>query len=158
MTKTSPGTANVRLGISAIALAILFNVPFSVLGAIYDYPDILRRPAGEALSRFAEGGPALIFTWYGFALAALALAPLAIGLSITRERLAERPALVIGAAVAGALAGMTQAIGLLRWVFVIPGLARDYASGTPDAQAAAERAFDLLNAMAASRSASIWGS
>lgn len=139
-------TANIRLGISAIALAILFNVPFSVLGAIYDYPDILRRPAGEALSKFAEGGPALILTWYGFALAALALAPLAVGLSITRERLAERPALAIGAAVAGAMAGMAQAIGLLRWVFVIPGLAHSHATGTPDAQAAAERAFDLLNA------------
>lgn len=137
---------NRRLGISAIALAIVFNIPFSMLGAIFDYPDILRRTAGEALTKFAAGGPMLILTWYGFALAALALAPLAVALSITRDRIATRPALAIGAAVAGAMAGMAQAIGLLRWVFVIPGLARAYTSGTPDAQAAAERAFDLLNA------------
>lgn len=136
----------IGLGIGAISLAVFFNVPFSVLGAIYDYPQILRHPASEALANFAAGGPGLILTWYGFALAALALAPMAVALSITGERLSRRPALTIGAAVAGAMAGMAQAIGLLRWVFVIPGLARAHASGTPDAQAAAERAFDLLNA------------
>lgn len=136
----------IGLGIGAIALAILFNIPFSVLGAIYDYPQILRHPAAEALDKFAAGGPGLILTWYGFALAALALAPMAVALSITRDRLANRPALAIGAALAGAMAGMVQAIGLLRWVFVIPGLARTHATGAPDAQAAAERAFDLLNA------------
>lgn len=135
---------SIRLGAAAIALAILFNVPFSVLASIYDYPDILRHPAGEALDKFAAGGPALVLTWYGFALAALALAPMAIALSITPKRLTERPALAIGAAVTGALAGMAQAIGLLRWVFVVPGLAHSHAAGG-DAQAA-ERAFDLLNA------------
>ncbi|RYY29420.1 MAG: DUF4386 family protein [Sphingomonadales bacterium] len=134
------------LGGGAVALAIAFNLPFSILASIYDYPDILRRSAGEALEKFAAGGPALILTWYGFALAAMALVPMAIALSLTRERIAERPALAIGAAVTGALAGLAQAIGLLRWVFVIPGLAHAYATGTPDAQIAAERAFDLLNA------------
>lgn len=134
------------LGGAAIILAIAFNVPFSILASIYDYPDILRRSAGEALDKFAAGGPALILTWYGFALAAMALVPMAIALSVTRERIAERPALAIGAAVTGALAGLAQAIGLLRWVFVIPGLAQAHASGSPEAAAAAERAFDLLNA------------
>ncbi|RYE03213.1 MAG: DUF4386 family protein [Sphingomonadales bacterium] len=133
-------------GGGAIVLAIAFNVPFSILASIYDYPDILRRPAGEALDRFAAGGPALILTWYGFALAAMALVPMTIALSVTRERIAARPALAIGAAVIGALAGLAQAIGLLRWVFVIPGLAHAHVAGTPEAQAAAERAFDLLNA------------
>lgn len=145
MTATN-NTRRIGLGISAISLALLFNVPFSVLGAIFDYPDILRHPAGEVLGKFAQGGAPLILTWYSFALAALALAPMAVALSITRERLAERPALAIGAAIAGALAGMAQAIGLLRWVFVIPGLARSWVNGTPAARDAAERAFDLLNA------------
>ncbi|MES2988816.1 MAG: DUF4386 family protein [Pseudomonadota bacterium] len=134
------------LGAAAIALAIAFNVPFSILASIYDYPDILRRSAGEALDKFAAGGPALILTWYGFALAAMALVPISIALSVTRERIAERPALAIGAAVTGALAGLAQVIGLLRWVFVIPGLAHTHATGTPEAAAAAGRAFDLLNA------------
>jgi hypothetical protein len=135
--------ASTRIGICAIALAILFNIPFSILAAIYDYPDILRRPAGEALERFAAGGPTLILTWYGFALAALALAPLAVGLSISYDRLQRRPALAIGAAIAGALAGIAQAIGLMRWIFVVPGLAQAHAD--PASAAAAEQAFALIN-------------
>lgn len=138
-------TKKVALGAATIALALAFNVPFSILASIYDYPDILRRSPGEALDRFAAGGVALVSTWYGFALAALALAPLAVALSITRERIAARPALAIGAAIAGALAGVMQAVGLLRWIFVVPGLARQHLAGGVGAQAA-EQAFDLINA------------
>lgn len=142
MTKARP-----LAGVSAIVLAILFNVPFSILAATYDYPDVLRRPPGEALDLFAAGGASLILTWHAFALTALALAPVAIALSLTPLRVAEKPALSIGAAIIGALAGLAQAIGLWRWVFVIPGLARTHAdpASTPDAKLAAERAFDVLN-------------
>lgn len=134
-------------GLSALALAVAFNVPFSVLAATYDYPEVLRRPAGEALDLFAAGGAALILTWHAFALTALALVPVAIALSITPRRVAERPALAIGAAIVGALAGLAQAIGLWRWVFVVPNLARTHADPTaaPEARLAAEQAFSILN-------------
>jgi hypothetical protein len=140
-------TARPVTGASAIALAIVFNIPYAILAATYDYPDVLRRPAGEALDLFAAGGAVLILTWHGFALSALALAPMAIALSLTPARVAERPVLSIGAAITGSLAGLAQAIGLWRWVFVIPGLARTHAdtASAPDAKLAAERAFDLLN-------------
>lgn len=122
-------------GVSAIALAILFNFPFVILAATYDYPGVLRRPAGEALDLFAAGGANLILTWHSFALCALALAPMAIALSLTPVRVAQRPALAIGAALMGSLAGLAQAIGLWRWVFVIPSLARTHADPTATADA-----------------------
>jgi hypothetical protein len=142
MNKARPVT-----GASAIALAIVFNIPYAILAATYDYPDVLRRPAGEALDLFAAGGPELILAWHGFALSALALALIAIALSLTPARVVEKPGLAIGAAIMGSLAGLAQAIGLWRWVFVIPGLARTHVdpASTPDARLAAERAFDLLN-------------
>jgi hypothetical protein len=134
-------------GASAIAFAILFNVPYAVLAATYDYPDILRRPPGEALAKFAEGGTPLILTWHGFALAALALVPLALAISIDRNRMDRTPGLAISAAVFGALAGLTQAIGLWRWVFVVPALASIHAdpASSPAARAAAEQTFEVLN-------------
>jgi hypothetical protein len=138
-------TARPITGAGAIAFAIMFNVPFSILAATYDYPDTLRRPAGEALDLFAAGGAQLLMTWHAFALSALALAPLAIALSLTPERVKERPALAIGSAITGALAGLAQAIGLWRWVFVVPGLANAHANGDAETQRAAERAFDILN-------------
>jgi len=133
--------------LSAIALAVAFNTPFSILAVTFDYPDVLRRPAGEVLDLFAAGGPSLILTWHAFALTALALAPVAIALSLTPKRVAARPALSIGAALVGVLAGFAQAIGLWRWVFVVPGLARTHVDPATslDAKLAAERTFDLIN-------------
>lgn len=134
-------------GAAAIVLALVFNIPFSVLGATFDYPDVLRRPPGEVLDLFAQGGAGLILTWHAFALCALALVPFAFAFSLTPQRVAQLPALAIGAAVAGALAGLAQAIGLWRWVFVVPGLARTHVdpTSTADARLAAEHGFDLLN-------------
>jgi hypothetical protein len=126
-------------------MAIGFNLPYANRAAIYDYPDILRRPAAEALSRFAEGGAALILTWHAFAWAALLLVPLTLALSLTPRNLATSPGRALAAAITGALSGVAQAIGLWRWVFVIPGLARAHAEGDAAAQAAAEGAFNILN-------------
>lgn len=131
------------LGGTAIAIAILFNVPYAVLAFIFDYPAILRSPANEVLSRFAAGGPMLVLVWYSFAISALALTPLAIGLSVSSRRLRESPALALGAAITGALAGLVQAIGLLRWVFVVPLLAHQTAHG---ATLSAVQSFELIHA------------
>jgi hypothetical protein len=135
------------LGWAAVALAIMFNVPYSILAGTYDYPDILRGEPGTALDLFASGGPTLILTWHAFALTALALSPLAVGLSITRERLERRPGLAIGAAIMGAMAGLAQAIGLWRWVFVVPVLAHAHAEpgATHETRTSAEQAFAILN-------------
>jgi len=157
MTVTTEFTAQVRrpllgpaagAGIAAIALAVAFNVPFSILGAIFDYPNVLRRPAGEALDLFAAGGPLLIVVWHSFMLTALFLAVLAPALAVTPQRIAARPALAVGAALAGSLAGLAQAIGLSRWVFAIPALARVHSDPASSAAArlSAEQSFDVLNA------------
>lgn len=142
-------TANARplLGASAMALAVAFNAPYAVLAATFDYPAILRRPAPEVLAAFAEGGAPLVLTWYAFGASALALAPLATSLSITPARLSRAPGLAVGAAVAGALAGVTQAIGLFRWVFAVPAFARTAAdpASSPVEIAAAAQAFETLN-------------
>ncbi|MBG1232237.1 DUF4386 family protein [Aestuariivirga litoralis] len=140
-------SCRVAKGVAAIVFAILFNIPFSILGATFDYPAILRKPAGEALDKFAEGGNGLILTWYGFAFAALALTPLAIALSITPKRVFNSPALAIGAALAGTAASITQAIGLFRWVFAIPAIAAAHAdpAATEQAKFAAEQMFSTLN-------------
>jgi len=127
-------------GAAAMTLGVGFNIPYAVLAALYDYPQILRRPASEALQRFAEGGAPLILAWYAFMITALALIPVAVALCITPMRLQRSPALALGAALAGALAGIVQAIGLARWVFVVPALARDAGSS------AAQASFDVLNA------------
>lgn len=135
------------LGVAAIVFAGVFNVPYAILATTFEYPEILRKPGGEALALFAESGAGLILTWHAFALCALALAPFAIALSNTRERLGRQPRLALSGAVLGALAGLAQAIGLWRWVFVVPSLAQTHADPNAASEAVlnAERAFALLN-------------
>lgn len=128
------------VGFAAIALGVGFNIPYAVLASIFEYPQILHRPEGEILTRFAAGGPPLIAAWYGFMLAALSLVPIATALAITPGRLRTMPAMALGAALSGVLAGLAQAIGLARWVFVVPILATEPASPAGQAQLA------LLNA------------
>ena len=122
------------LGLATIGEALLFNLAFARLAARFDYPDILRRPAGEVLERFAAGGPGLILDWYGLAASALLMVPIALGLALCGQAASPRQ---VAAAILGSLAGMAQAIGLLRWVFAVPALA-----ALPHADAAA---FTLLN-------------
>lgn len=133
-------TGRRAVGIAAIALGVGFNVPYAILATIFDYPQVLRQPAEFVLERFAARGPALIVTWYAFMLCALALLPVSAGLAISRDRLERYPALVLAAAAAGACAGVLQAVGFSRWVFVVPLLARR--NSNPNVGAS----FDLLNA------------
>ena len=135
------------IGIAIVALAIGFNVPFALLAAKFNYPDILRRPVAEVLTAFAAGGPELVWIWYSFAISAIAMIPVAIAVGFGNDGWQARPGVAIGGAIVGTLAGMAQAIGLLRWVFAVPPLALAYTdpSATDVQRAAIEMGFSLMN-------------
>jgi hypothetical protein len=124
--------------LSLIALAVFFNLPYAQLAASFDYPGILRQPVAQVLQAFADGGPTLILTWHAFALAALLFVPVSLAHALGGGRAMALPALAVSAAVTGALAGVVQAMGLLRWVMAVPLLAQ-----TGDTQG-----FALLHAWA----------
>lgn len=141
--RSAPG-----LAAAAILVGLGFNAPYAVLTATFDYPGILRAPPGEVLTRFADGGPALIAIWYAFMLFALVLAPLAAGLALHGDRLVRTPAAAGLAALLGGLAALAQAIGLSRWVFVVPALADLHGGGDAALRLMAEQQFAMLNLFA----------
>lgn len=108
-------------GIALIALVVMSNIPYIRLIQTFEYDDILREPVDYVLAQFQAGGLALILTWFMFGLAALLLIPA----SLLLHRVVDRPNTpYLGAATAmGALSGLLQAVGLMRWVFVVPILA-----------------------------------
>lgn len=111
------------VGLLLILGAILVNIPYTLLIMNFDYPDILREPAGEILERFASGGQSLIWTWLAFAWVGL---PILLGVLLLPKALGDdkpsgQTTLFFG--VAGAF---IQMVGLLRWPFVVPVLARLY--------------------------------
>jgi hypothetical protein len=120
-------------GVLLVALPIAFNAAFAALAATFDYPDILRRPTHEVLARFRTGGTRLVLWWWTFALTAGALAPLAVLLARALDGASETLRTV--AATVGVLAALVQFLGLIRWPFLVPYLARlDADPGTSPAR------------------------
>ncbi len=104
--------------------AALVNVPYAALIARFDYPDILRAPVDVILTRFQAGGPSLILTWLAFAWVGL---PMLVGAILLKRVLADEDSPFIDVATTIAVIGfVVQVVGLLRWVFVVPVLARVY--------------------------------
>ena len=127
-------------GLVLIALPIAFNVAFGMLAARFDYPDVLRRPTDEVLARFRAGGSSLVLLWWAFALTALALAPAAVLLS--RSIGDADGTLLAVATVTGVLAALVQLLGLIRWPFLVPYLAR--VAAEPGASEARREAVDIV--------------
>jgi hypothetical protein len=132
-------------GLALIAVPILFNLAFFGLARAFEYPDILRKPVDHILKRFIEGGGRLVGLWYLFAFTALLASPLAL---LTAALFAPiDPVLANASGVVGVIAGLVQALGLLRWVFVVPTLAQRYhESGASEAtRAAAAVTFEAFH-------------
>jgi hypothetical protein len=106
-----------------IAVPVLFMLFYGLLTMTFDYPGILREPAGEVLRRFAAGGPSLVLLWYGFALTPALFIPAAI---LLRRVFPATVPLLDLAVPLGVLAGLTQVLGLIRWPFLVPELARTF--------------------------------
>jgi hypothetical protein len=131
-------------GLLLIVMPIAFNLCFVLLGRRFDYPNILRQPTGEILRRFQDGGTALKLIWHGFFLTAVAFVPLAIlvGQVLAEDDLAVMPL----ATTFGVLAGVVQFLGLIRWPYLVPYLARTFldpssSEATRDAVAVVFQAF-----------------
>jgi hypothetical protein len=135
------------LGIAFIAFAIAFNLPYAWLGSNFGYPAILRSPPGVILTAFTAGGAAIVLAWAAFALAALMFAPVAIGVAFVTRRAGGMSSAV---AALGVAAGVTQAIGLSRWVYAVPGLAANWtaAASDPGLRKSIETMFMMLHQFA----------
>ena len=113
-------------GVVLIAAPLWFNANFALLGKHFEYPDILRRSTSEVLERFRAGGSGLILLWWTFMLSGLLLIA---GAVLLGQVLGFRGIVPLATAI-GVLAGLVQMLGLLRWVYVVPALARAYADPT----------------------------
>ena len=127
-------------GALLVGLPIAFNLFFFLLGRLFDYPGILRSPVGTILSRFQAGGLRLKLLWYAFMLTAVLLAPLAVllGQVLARDGLQLVPV----ATTFGVLAAIVQFLGLSRWPFLVPALAR--AHEDPNSSPASREAMAVV--------------
>ena len=116
-------TTEIVTAVLLIGVPIAFNLSFFELGRAFDYPNILRKEPDEILRRFAASGSGLILRWEALLVSALLMLPLAALLAVV---LAASPALTVLSIVVGAVAALVQGLGLVRWPFAVPELARRY--------------------------------
>jgi hypothetical protein len=127
-------------GLLLIVVPLAFNAAFALLAARFDYPDVLREPTSEVLARFRAGGSSLVLLWWAFAMTAALMVPLVVLLSQAIDD--ADPALLGVATTVGVLAALVQLLGLVRWPFLVPYLAR--ADADPAASPARREAVDVV--------------
>ena len=111
--------------------ALTVNLAFAGLGAVFDYPDVLAKPAGLVLAEFRAHQGAVVAWFTLLALGAALLVPIAVRLGRLGGGAALRASVPVGIA-----AAVVQVVGLSRWPLVVPGLAAQAADPATAADAA----------------------
>jgi hypothetical protein len=124
-------------GALLILVPVAFTVCFSLLQARFEYPDILRQPTADILTKFQAGGAPLVAVWYVLTLVAVLFIPISVLMHQLLAAPGNRAVLAL-ATTFGVVAGVAQTLGFIRWPFDVPQLATAYlAPGASDAQQAA---------------------
>lgn len=128
-----------RLAGAALVLAsVLAIAGFTVLGSVFQYPQILEEPTSEILTLFREHQGAVV-TWFSvLVVGAGLLAP--AGLFLGRLVGGTLGRWIAGVGIAAAT---VQVIGLQRWVTLVPGVSQDALD--PALRGGAEERFELLH-------------
>lgn len=148
MITTDPVSDRRRAGAALAVFPLAATVPYGLLIDRFGYDDILREPPLVVLKAFQDGGPDLVLIWLAFALCAASFLWVA-GWTADAVR-AQGGRWPLWATLAGAGSALVQAIGLLRWPFVVPGLAATALdpAADPAARSAAVVVFEALNQFA----------
>jgi hypothetical protein len=123
-----------------LTAAVLTNAAFTVLGSVFNYPDVLKEPTSEILASFREHQGAVMFWFTVMAISSALFAPIAIGVGRLSTHRAMRAAVPVGIA-----AAVVQVIGLSRWPLLVPGFAEDASSTDPATASQAQDAFETAH-------------
>jgi hypothetical protein len=130
-------TLNARLAGAALALASLLAIAgFTVLGSVFEYPQILEEPTSDILALFREHQGAVTGWFLVLVVSAALIAPAGIWLGRLAGGTLGRWIAGIGIA-----AATVQVAGLQRWVTLVPGISDDALD--PARRASAEDRFEL---------------
>jgi Domain of unknown function (DUF4386) len=106
-----------------VAEAVTVTVPVVVLGAAIGFPGVLDQPAAIALKAFHDAQGAATFGYQIFVISSFLYIPLAPLLS---RALGPDTSLGRVATAFGVAAGITQLLGFIRWLFLVPYFSQLY--------------------------------
>ena len=126
-----------------MAESLLSFAPLAVLGSAIGWPASLRKPAAEQLAAIAASPDAVALGYGLYLLYSVRVAPVMIVLSARTLGGLNRPAACVVAAFA-TMSALARAVGILRWLTVMPALATAHAAADPAARWQLERIFDAV--------------
>jgi hypothetical protein len=147
-THATQPTRGLRIGLAVFLLieALLAFAPVAILGPAIGWPASLRNPAAQQLTAIAAAPNALALGYGAYLLYSLAIAPVAIIVAWRVSGQAGlRGPLAALAVTFGALSAFARAIGILRWLTVMPALAVAYGTADNTTRATIETLFNALN-------------
>lgn len=131
------------LGLLLIAEALLSFAPLLILGAAIGWPASLDKRAAEQLAALGANADAVALGYGVYLLYSILIAPLMIGVAARCFGGLHSP-LAMTVAAFGALSALARAIGILRWLTVMPVLATAHAAADPAARAQIELVFSAV--------------
>lgn len=148
MTKTSPPSSSRRAAAGLLLLQFLTMWgAFFILAPAINWPASLDEPAAVMLPLILEQSGGVFAGYLSYLIHALALIPAAI---LLREALRLDGAMGRAIVTLGVLAGFAKALGITRWLFLMPGLAAAYTdpAATPATKDAIAVVYEAFNAYA----------
>lgn len=124
-----------------ILVPIAFNLAFFELGRTFDYPNILRETPDTILRRFHAGGTPLLLRWQALLASALLMLPV---VGLVAATIPGPGALTLLGLVFGIGAALVQGLGLIRWPFAVPELARRYVGADGPGAASTRATIEVL--------------
>ncbi|MBO9598669.1 MAG: DUF4386 family protein, partial [Cohnella sp.] len=115
---------------------------------VFEFPDVLRKPASEVFEQYLRQQSIITPTYYFFMLSGLILIPLSIAMRHIMKSSSESYSLLLSLSTGlGIGAGIAQILGFIRWPFLMPYLADTYAStaSTPAAKEAVVVVYESFN-------------
>lgn len=120
---------------------------FFILAPTINWPASLDEPPAVILPLILDQSTAVFAGYLSYLIHALALIPLAV---LLRDALRLDGAMGRAVVALGVLAGFAKALGITRWLFLMPGLATAYTDpgATPATQDAIAVVYEAFNAYA----------
>jgi len=143
----SPSQARRRTAALLLIQFVTMWAAFFILAPAINWPASLDEPPAVILPLILDQSGAVFAGYLSYLIHALALIPLAI---LLRDALRLDGAMGRAVVTLGVLAGFAKALGIVRWLFLMPGLAAAYTdpAATPATKDAIAVVYEAFNAYA----------
>jgi hypothetical protein len=143
----SPSHARRRTAALLLIQFVTMWGAFFILAPAINWPASLDEPPAVILPLILDQSGAVFAGYLSYLIHALALIPLAI---LLRDALRLDGAMGRAVVTLGVLAGFAKALGIVRWLFLMPGLAAAYTdpAATPATKDAIAVVYEAFNAYA----------